>query len=148
MKGKSREERVLDRTKKCKHFNGIQHDTCDAGINYHELLGSGAGCFAHMPCFSDEQSTVECHKRQLYTLAESEAEEQEIEQSIEQFLGRMRRHECECGKSVDNYKQVGHCVYREPCGHRLGQGDAKVLNKSLAEYRTALAPADTKGEGL
>src|ERR1700733_6641154 len=134
---KTREERVADRTKKCKHFRGIQHDTCKAGVNYHELLGSGAGCFAHMPCFSDTQSPVECTKRELYTPEESEIEEQENEQAIEQFLSRIRRHECDCGKSVDSYRQVGHCVYREPCGHRLGQGDAKKMNAGLAEFRSA-----------
>lgn len=135
---KTREQNIADRTKKCKHFNGIQNDTCKAGINYHELLGTGVGCFAHMPCFS--QGEVECGKRDLYTAEESEEYEKELEQHIEEFLGRMKRHECDCGAKVQSYKQVGHCVYREPCGHRLGQGDAGKMNASLSKFRAESRP--------
>lgn len=145
MTEKTREDRVSERLNKCKHFNGIQHNACEAGVNYHELLGTGAGCFAHMPCFSDEQSPAECRNRELFTPPESEAREREIEESIEQFLGRMRQHECDCGKSVESYKQAGHCVYREPCGHRLGQGDAKKMNANLAKFKASELAGSEEG---
>lgn len=33
------------------------------------------------------------------------------------------RHQCvRCKESVENYEQVGRCVYASPCGHRQWQG--------------------------
>lgn len=39
---------------RCIHFNGIQHDTCKAGINYRELAGGEEfGMAKRLPCISE-----------------------------------------------------------------------------------------------
>jgi DNA-directed RNA polymerase subunit RPC12/RpoP len=49
----------------------------------------------------------------------------EQEEAIAKFFENMLAHICnECGKPIDREKQVGRCVYAEPCGHRLFQGKA------------------------
>ena len=35
-----------------------------------------------------------------------------------------------CGKPVERERQAGHCVYGEPCGHRLYQGRVGAFKKS------------------
>jgi hypothetical protein len=69
-----RERRVLRIMHTCIHFTGIQHDKCEAGINYHEQFGTGVGCFAHIPCTSDE-SPKSCPLVTYPNRTEAEAEE-------------------------------------------------------------------------
>lgn len=36
-----REQLIAKNTSDCRHFNGIQHDCCRAGVNYEELIEDG-----------------------------------------------------------------------------------------------------------
>ena len=71
-KAEQQERRIRKIMTTCVHFNGIQHNECEAGVNYHGLLGDKPGCFAAMPCHSE--GTVECPKRTLRNREEAEAE--------------------------------------------------------------------------
>ena len=62
----------------CRHFNGIQHDACGAGVVYDALLRGGM----RLPCFPkiDEQSASEaarCAKRAEPSAKEIEAARRE-----------------------------------------------------------------------
>lgn len=45
----------------CKHFNGIQHDACRAGLNIRELTGGeDFGWAIRIPCIKEKTSDVVC----------------------------------------------------------------------------------------
>lgn len=118
---KTFEDKVTQEMNRCIHFNGIMNDACEAGINYHELLGSEVGCFAHMPCFNDEKSTVICPKQEFYSREQAEAKVNESEAHIKEFIENLNNGICPICKIQVKQKQVGRCVYGT-CGHRLYQG--------------------------
>jgi len=75
-------EQEMDR---CKHFTGIQHDECSAGVLYDAVRvprepGTGIG----LPCFVSD-GVGQCVKRVLPTLAEAE---EDARKSAE-FIGHM-----------------------------------------------------------
>jgi hypothetical protein len=46
--------------------------------------------------------------------------------------GRLAANQCgDCGTPVTAVRQLGRCVYLEPCGHRHGQGNAKQVAKAF-----------------
>lgn len=118
---KTFEEKVEHEMNCCRHFNGVQNNKCEAGINYHELLGSEPGCFAHMPCFNDEKSKVVCPRREFYSLEKSTKIVTEREAHIKQFIEELNQGICSICKIQVKQRQVGRCVYGT-CGHRLYQG--------------------------
>ena len=118
---KSLRQKIAEEMKRCVHFTGIQHDTCRAGVNYHELLGTGVGCFAHMPCLADDGAAVVCESRQLPTEAEARKTVEEANAAVAEFLNQMAQGICQFCKVEVKQRQVGHCVYGT-CGHRLYQG--------------------------
>ena len=71
------EHSVLRIMQTCTHFTGIQHAQCEAGVNYHEQFGNGAGCFANIPCATAFNSgpTKDCPKVDYPTREEAEKEE-------------------------------------------------------------------------
>ena len=47
----------------------------------------------------------------------------EIDAAMRQFHERIARNECfQCGTPLTAKRQVGPCIYAEPCGCRQGQG--------------------------
>lgn len=51
----------------------------------------------------------------------------EVQAAIEAFMQiwkeRTARNECfQCGTPLTAQRQIGRCIYAEPCGCRLGQG--------------------------
>lgn len=118
---KRQEDKVESEMNRCAHFTGIQHPECEAGINYHALMGDGVGCFAHMPCFNDDQSTVVCDKRRFPTREEAVAEVQRHDAAIAEFLNNLKQSICPVCKIQVKQRQSGPCVYGT-CGHRLYQG--------------------------
>lgn len=73
MKNKSTAEQVAHEQTKCKHFNGIQHAACKAGINYRAMIGGpNFGWAKHLPCLSDPKAVV-CGAREFPTPQEAEA---------------------------------------------------------------------------
>lgn len=117
------EERVAYRIRKCKHFNGIQHGQCLAGVRYDKFA---PGCLPCLPWPGDGpriQQPEPCSKLEHPTREEAEATERAIDQRIGQRLADIRAGLCpHCRRPVERRRQVGPCIYAEPCGHRLGQG--------------------------
>lgn len=107
----------------CKHFDGIQHDTCLVGVSYSGLLQEGR----RLPCIpqrvGDERLQAPCSQIAYPTREEAEAEQQRVEVIIAQRLADIQAGLCpHCRRKIESKRQVGPCIYAEPCGHRLGQG--------------------------
>lgn len=67
-------ERHMDR---CVHFNGIQHDMCNAGVNYRRAFADANGVLKPLPCFASEGAHRPCEPRRFVTREEAEKEEAE-----------------------------------------------------------------------
>jgi len=105
----------------CKHFNGIQHDTCRAGIAYKQFLNEN---YPNFPCLTRQDGTLSgaCASFEFSTEDEIEAHEKASAQAAANYFKALNAHVCpECGQSTLPEKQVGRCVYGA-CGHRLYQG--------------------------
>jgi len=72
MNDASREQHIQHELNTCKHFNGIQHDQCRAGVKYRDLFGDGPGWAAHLCCMREKQSTVTCSSCEFPTREEAE----------------------------------------------------------------------------
>lgn len=73
---------------KCVHFNGIQHDECEAGVRYDDVRVDGCG----LPCLRGGilrgGENIPCDKRRWPTEAEINDRVEEIDNSMTQsFLG-------------------------------------------------------------
>lgn len=71
------ELQVKAETMTCRHFNGVQHDCCKAGVNYRGLAGEPAlGCMTRIPCLLAWEPKggpmAKCEKRDTFTHAEAE----------------------------------------------------------------------------
>ena len=70
----------------CKHFTGVQNDTCKAGVNYLALAGGNrTGYACRLPCTGDEgcswakeEKVVPCALREWWTPEEVQAQVDEI----------------------------------------------------------------------
>lgn len=114
------QRRTRETMRRCIYFNGVMNDECEAGVNYHALMGDGFGCFAHMPCLSDT-GVVSCGKASFLSESEARAEVDADEIKIQQFIRELNDGICPICKVEVKQKQVGPCVYGT-CGHRLYQG--------------------------
>lgn len=66
----------------CKHFTGVQNDTCSAGVAYDSVRRPAPGRLG-LPCFRDEAGgAAPCDRRAFPTPEEAEAAEQESERAI------------------------------------------------------------------
>lgn len=71
------------RPDKCKHFNGVQHDACDAGVKY-EGFRQPNGRLA-LPCLND-QSAPACDKCVLPTAEEVAAARKLMEERFDNMV--------------------------------------------------------------
>lgn len=114
----------------CRHFNGIQHGECEVGVVYKsvrtlrpEPVPPGqAG--AMWPCMGYGLTHLNnCTQRAFLTDEEAQQAHEESESAITAWLAKLAGGYCpSCDAKVDQKRQVGPCVYAEPCGHRLYQG--------------------------
>lgn len=119
---------------RCVHFTGIQHDTCEAAVDYQSVRARDHKFPVNFPCFAEGPRT--CDKARFPTEAEVDAEVAAKEAALDAFLGRAARGECaHCGVAVAKYVQSGSCAYAQPCGHRVGQAEANALNEALVQLR-------------
>ena len=104
----------------CKHFNGISHRVCLAGIRYWSV--------GPQPCMQEYDTGKHvCPLREFPTPeaahAEAAVREQHIDEAMKRWNDRRVNHEClDCGVPYERLRQVGPCVYAEPCGHQQYQG--------------------------
>jgi hypothetical protein len=115
------QRRTRELMRKCIHFNGIVNESCDADVNYKELLGDDAGWAAHMPCFSDEKSAVHCPFASFPSSEDARKQIDEQDKRITVYLQQLADGICPVCKVQVRQRQVGPCVYGT-CGHRLYQG--------------------------
>ena len=117
----------------CRHYNGIggtiaeqtmeQGRTCDAGIAYRDVKveAESPGLLNRWPCF--EGTTLTCPKQSFLSAAEKAERERQSRAAVVQFLADIAANVCpHCKAEITRKRQVGLCVYADPCGHRLYQG--------------------------
>lgn len=122
----------MNKPGKCIHFRGIQHATCEAGVSMVSIRDKSQPY--RWPCLTldGRKATTTCDRYREPTSEEIAADEAAWAARIEEIGARTKRGECsDCGTKVTAVRQAGKCVYAEPCGHRLGQGDAKQVAKAL-----------------
>lgn len=105
----------------CRHFNGLQHDQCEAGVEYKQFLYHNYHLF---PCRARDDGTFTdaCPKFEFRTVVEIEAEDQRMAEAAIRWVEKMAVNICPwCGESTEPKRQVGRCVYGA-CGCRLYQG--------------------------
>jgi hypothetical protein len=95
---KNEERRQLDRilqikaeTLTCRHFNGIQHDCCAAGVNYRALAGEPmVGCATRIPCLPIKEPKggpmADCDKHSTWTQSEAEQRVADGEAAMERSM--------------------------------------------------------------
>ena len=107
----------------CRHFNGIQHDTCEAGVPYLSVRDDSAPGPYRWPCLDVGRglaSTI-CPKQSLLTKEEKEEWERTIDGVIAKADADIAAGKCHvCGANTEPSKVVGRCRYAA-CGHRIGQ---------------------------
>jgi hypothetical protein len=68
-------------TNKCRHFTGVQHKTCSAGLSYSvvaDIEGLGKfGCWNRLPCTGGNNEALDCPSLDRYT--DSEVKQQRAE---------------------------------------------------------------------
>jgi hypothetical protein len=73
-----REQLIAKGMRDCRHFNGIQHDCCEAGVNYEELIEHGK---YRIPCLKMaiglKRDPALCEKFAAMTREEAEKEADE-----------------------------------------------------------------------
>lgn len=107
---------------RCRHFTGIQHTECGAGVNYisvrNNSLPLDGGRF---PCFGIGGGCAKYEPHTPEELAETERQMQAAIKNLFAFQSRESDTCPHCGKQVTALRQVGRCVYTS-CGCRLWQG--------------------------
>lgn len=113
---------------KCANFNGLMNKRCDAGVCYADVKTKGVSPVL-LPClrgdlgFHPGKNIPDCDKRRWLTEEEIQAEEDRINAAVSQVIERINGNICVvCGVDIANKRQVGRCVYADPCGHRQYQG--------------------------
>lgn len=127
-----RELQIKAETLTCRHFNGVQHDTCLAGVNYRALAGEPMdGCMTRIPCLAWHEPKhgpmAVCDKRETWTREEAVTHAAANEASTQRHLSAFRiAHDDAKAKGLKR----GHGGNSE-CVCPICQG---VLRYSVASY--------------
>lgn len=122
----------------CIHFCGIQHQKCRAGIVLESVRDSSQPGPSRWPCLNldGKKATTTCGSYAEPTPEQIAEWESLINAALNRQRERAERGECDaCGAVIERGEQVGRCVYARPCGHRIGQGDARSVNAFLAKAK-------------
>lgn len=131
MNARDRGLQVAKEMATCRHFKGIQHKKCEAGVVYDSFKGLGP-LWKVLPCMGPGS----CASKSTPTQEEAEAAADAREAHIAAFLAKTNLGVCgTCDDRSTDWKQAGHCIYSVPCGHRVGQGDAKKYKAGVLEAR-------------
>jgi hypothetical protein len=137
---KQRERDVQREMATCVHFNGIQHDRCAAGVPLVSVRVSSATEPNRWPCLRGVD--LPCANRHLPDRDEAERRHDERDALVSEMLSRSARGICvTCGDQSTDWDQVGACIYSQPCGHRVGQGNAAGFKASVLKKRASATEA-------
>lgn len=122
-------DRLHSGNKWCRHYAGMYRvDACRAGVRYAEVKGPGQ---FNYPCFKDRCENTSCSQQSFLTDVEAWQQIVDARARITEYVTKVALNVCPiCEKPVERQRQVGPCVYADPCGHRLYQGRAKRRSKS------------------
>jgi len=114
------EDRELSR---CVYFNGLQNKNCKEGVSYESVRAPAleANRAWDVPCIH-RSDLDNCEQRVFPTPEQVEADDRAVREHLGEFLSAMSSGECPHCHQPMKKKQVGPCVYADPCGHRLYQG--------------------------
>lgn len=120
----------------CRHFTGIMNEECELGIKYHDVTPNPEvtwGRALRLPCMilteaeklrmNGEVQGV-CEKLDLPTAEEVRIADEESDRRFAAKMQKLKDGFCLVCDQPMTKKQVGSCVYADPCGHRLYQGKA------------------------
>ena len=79
-KSEFRESIIRKSMVNCKHFNGIHHDQCEAGITYDT---SGKFALPCLPSLADKRERLTCESFCVMTKEEAESEADEFERAYQ-----------------------------------------------------------------
>jgi hypothetical protein len=130
------DEIVLDR---CVHFNGLHHDRCKAGVHILSVRDISGPRPYRWPCITfvgKPACVTTCASFRAETQEERDAARAKARVAVEQHLRKLADRQCPtCNTPIGELRQEGRCVYAEPCGHRIGQGDAAVMEAAISGGR-------------
>lgn len=136
--------RIKAETLTCRHFNGMQHDCCLAGVNYRALAGAPMeGCMTRVPClpFNDPKGgqMAVCGKHSTWTLAEAEQMVTDSEESMQRHLRVYRAaHDDAKAKGLKRWKGGQSDMVCHVC--------SGILRYSVAGYNGHMhAQCETEG---
>jgi len=110
----------------CKYFTGLAQQTCQQGIAYRTLGPGGIPCVP-VPGRDEAARQELCALLTCPTPEERQRDQEEESRAIKDWIieaqARTARGACvHCGTIMTATRQIGRCIYAEPCGCRLGQG--------------------------
>jgi hypothetical protein len=120
MKSQTVEEQIANA---CRYFNGIGNEYCEAKVKYTDVIQYPNDRPSVHPCFKENNISFSCTKAAFYTEEEVQQEVKKIDDLFAQVTSDLQNNICPtCKQPIEKRKQVGRCVYANPCGHRLYQG--------------------------
>lgn len=116
--------------RKCIHYNGIlgpgmvRHLTCKAGVAYADVTDDQRRNPCHSTDFNGDpcSCTIVCPSAEFLTEEQAKAKEAAARDRLRQRFADIEAGICPHHKRPITLRQVGRCVYAEPCGCRLYQG--------------------------
>lgn len=133
--------------RRCIHFTKIpifpgESRHCNAGVCYDDVRDTQRRGPFRWPCLietdpdSASPAGPTCASRRFPTLEEARAEAAEWDHKTAEFTQRLALGHCtECGDVSTDWRQIGPCIYAQPCGHRVAQGDAKRYRADVLKAR-------------
>jgi hypothetical protein len=110
----------------CTYFTGLAEKMCQQGIAYRTLGAGGIPCVP-VPGRDEAARQAICALLTFPTPEECQRDREEEARAIKDWIieaqARSVRGACvQCGTTLTATRQIGRCIYAEPCGCRLGQG--------------------------
>ena len=113
---------------RCRHFNGVQHETCGAGVKLATVRYVPEKGMARWPCLQligCAESPDICPQRSNLSPVELAEEDHAFDQAVTAAVASIAAGKChECGAAIEPSRVVGRCRYAA-CGHRVGQVDSE-----------------------